>query len=262
MNYVISGGIGDFLQCLPHFLSDSNPNNKYLVVSHFREAQFFFDAVGKSVAMIETYSNNEELNAILSTVSRLELVSFCPRTKYFDYNPFGPCKPLFNNDLRVIGVHLNGSRYAEKVNHDANLPSKNIPLSLLDVLSKYKCNVVLFGSYSEVKLMQIEESDSLKVISQREITDSLSFMSICDVFVGCDSAFKTMSSMLKKATLVWLPDYDDKFRDNVFINPYVSDCIMKTVRFSSAEYETMKEATNKTEEFLKENGFAKSYQSQ
>ena len=255
MYYVISGGVGDFLQCLPHFFLDSNSHNKYMVVTHFKEAKLFFEKIGKTVETIEYYTNNEELDAILRTVSKLESVAFCPRTQYFASNPFAKRDTIFNNNLRVIGVHLNGSTYDESANEEAKLPSKNLPLLLVDVLFQYECNIAIFGAQSEIKMMQIVESEYLKVIAYSGIIDSLSEVSICDVFVGCDSAFKTMSSMLKTPTLVWLPDYDDKFRDNIFIDPYVNDGIMSIVRFSTLETSTVDVAISKTKEFLKYNRF-------
>lgn len=255
MHYVISGGIGDFLQCLPHFFLDSNSYNKYVVVTHFKEAKLFFEKIGKAVETIEYYTNNEELGAILRAVAKLESVAFCPRTQYFASNPFAKRDSIFNNNLRVIGVHLNGSTYAESANEEAKLPSKNLPLLLIDVLCQYECNIAIFCSQSEIKLMKIEESQFVKVISRPEIIDSLSEVSICDVFIGCDSAFKTMSSMLKTPTLVWLPSYDDMFRDNIFIDPYVRDGIMSIANFSSLETAAVNKAVNKTKDFLKNHQF-------
>ena len=54
-----------------------------------------------------------------------------------------------------------------------------------------------------------------------------------DIFVGSDSAFKTLSSMLQIPIMVWLGDYIDDMKDNTFIKPYVSDGHMEVLRYTN-----------------------------
>jgi len=254
MNYVISGGVGDFLQCLPFMLNNKGAHINYIVASHFKGAETFFKRIGLQIHKYEFYSSNEEVQSILKSLSTLNHVSFCPRSQYFESNPFTFTTIKFSNNYKVIGLHLNGSKYAEEANLLNGLPSKNIPIKILEKIIEFKCNIILFGSPKERAAINFSESDSFRFSSSVEIAESLSSVRVCDLFIGCDSAFKSMSSMLRIPTLVWLPNYEDKFRDNIFINPYVKDGIMKKSSFMSSDHALVNQAINETVEFIKNNG--------
>ena len=57
--------------------------------------------------------------------------------------------------------------------------------------------------------------------------------------------------MLRIPTFVWMADNIDTFRDQVFINRYVEDGIMKTFKYNNA-FEQFEEGMQKTKEFLNE----------
>ena len=94
--YAVKGGIGDFLQCLPFMLS--NPNETYLVASHYDQVTRFFGKLGLKVHEMP--------------LGRLGGYELCPRQLFFDKNPFprriGSSRPL-------LGVHLGGSSYSLSV---------------------------------------------------------------------------------------------------------------------------------------------------
>ena len=253
MHYVISGGVGDFLQCLPFLLVNSKSVHKYVVISHFREAASFFDFFGIIIDIYKYYDNNIELGVAMDNCSKMGNVEFCPRTQYFDNNPFTHIPKLFNNDLKVVGLHLSGSKYSQTGNKENGLSGKNIPHVLLDILFNFKCNLILFGAPNELELMPWKEHQFLRKFTSHKIIDCLSAASTCDVFIGCDSAFKTLSSMLRIPTFVWLPNYEDIFRDRIFIDPYVRDCYMDTTRFSSLDSSTFDSAIKDTIIFFEKN---------
>jgi hypothetical protein len=60
--------------------------------------------------------------------------------------------------------------------------------------------------------------------------------------------------MLRIPTLVWLPNYEDKFRDDIFINPYVEDGIMIKSSFVNSDQALVNKAINETIKFMENNG--------
>lgn len=254
MYYVISGGVGDFLQCLPFVLENSNESDQYVVVTHFKYAELFFKSLNINVHSYQYFINNEQLNDIFKSFSKIGEASFCPRRQYFVANPLPPAINKFKNSMKILGLHLNGSNYAETANWENGISSKNIPKSIVESLSKFNCNIILFGSPQEIEVLGISENDFLKFSCHGNIIESLSYVNLCSFFIGCDSVFKTMSSMLRIATFVWLPNYADEFRDQIFIDPYVADKIMWTTPFSTLETSTVLHAKQATFEFLKANG--------
>ena len=60
----------------------------------------------------------------------------------------------------------------------------------------------------------------------KNIIKNLALVKFCDVVIGVDSVFKTMSSMSKIPTICFYEDVKSRFRDRVFIEPYTSEKIM------------------------------------
>jgi hypothetical protein len=224
----VKGGIGDFLQCLPFMLT--HPNNRYLVASHCDNVQEFFVAVGLTV---------EEVS-----LGKLTSVDNCPRQRFFRKNPFVKQPPIFTNGRPVLGVHLGGSNYSISVEKRFGFPSKALPITVLNSLiaaNKWH-NILVFGTASEfdalVPAWREFESEYLKFVDA-DVTVSLSRVAECSMFIGSDSAFKTMSAMLHIQTVVWIGDYKDDFRDSKFIDPYVKAGVMTTIRYRdlTSDYE-------------------------
>ena len=84
-----------------------------------------------------------------------------------------------------------------------------------------------------------------------DVYKSFSYVEQCDYVVAADSSVKTMSSMLKIPTFVWMADNHDPFRDSVFIDPYVKDGVMKTFKYKDA-FQEVEEGIKQTKEFLSE----------
>lgn len=213
----VKGGIGDFLQCVPFILE--HPQYRYLVASHSDCAPEFFGSLGIKV---------EELS-----LGRLKGVASCPRNLFFSKNPF-PQQPLIFTDNRpVIGIHLGGSDYSLNVEKRFGFPLKALPLLVLRklVLKDLHYNFLLFGSVDELTEFGIGETSHLKFVKNKDISVNLSHVAGCSAFIGSDSAFKTMSAMLRIPTIVWVGDYRDDFRDSNFIDPYVRAGVMFVFRY-------------------------------
>lgn len=220
-NIAVKGGIGDFLQCVPFMLEHTE--HKYLVASHYDRVLEFFSAVGLTV---------EELS-----LGRLTGIENCPRRLFFDFNPFPVPKPIFTDGRPVLGIHLGGSNYSISVEKRFGFPSKALPAPVLKNLIwafKGQYNILVFGEAAEFDILTPEwrksTKEALKFLDA-PIAVSLSHVSECSALIGSDSAFKTMSAMLRIPTVVWVGDYKDDFRDSNFISPYVTANVMETVRY-------------------------------
>jgi len=147
-------------------------------------------------------------------------------------------EPPFALSRPLIGVHLGGSRLSIDEQKKRGLPTKDLPAGILQRLrSTIECNVVLFGTQLEIDTLGVVEDATLKLACFPEVIDSLALAPHCHAFVGSDSAVKTMTSMLKIPSIVWLGDYTDPFRDRAFIEPYVRAGVMKVFRYRDASKE-------------------------
>jgi hypothetical protein len=222
--FAIKGGIGDFLQCLPFVLE--HPGNSYLVASHYDRATQFFQSLGIEISEF--------------SYGRLVGTSLCPRRLFFDDPPFRRQSRIFGDRRPVVGVHLGGSDYSLSTELRFGFPPKALPGRVLDELVRGgpDYNFLVFGSPSELEALDAIVSRRVRYVREQDVTVSLSRVSECDVLVGSDSAFKTMSAMLRVPTVVWMGDYQDLHRDGNFVDPYVAAEVMEVFRyrhFSSAE---------------------------
>jgi ADP-heptose:LPS heptosyltransferase len=95
--------------------------------------------------------------------------------------------------------------------------------------------IILFGTLDEIKPLHLKLNKNLMIPNNKKIVDSLSMVSHCDLFIGSDSVFKTMASMLKISTIVLFKDSANHFRDRVFINPYVDHEVMHVYKYKTLE---------------------------
>jgi len=250
-NHIIflQGGIGDFLQMLPFMDANKKHPIRYWCVTHFKGADLFFKSIGIELEKLCVFDTHEEQVKIMNSLPTGEMLFACPRAYYFDIDPFTPEKPLFDNGKPAIGVHVGGSSYSIGVQKQFGMITKNLPLRLINSLQSEEYNLIVFGLPEE--LQDIKCTDTLKKICYEDATKSLSYVSQCKVVVASDSAIKTMSSMLKIPTFVWLGDYPDAPRDNGFINPYIVDKVMKDFRYKNQE-EEFENGLSLSKQFIKE----------
>jgi len=126
---------------------------------------------------------------------------------------------------------------------------KSIPAQVIKDLISEKYNVLVFGLKEEIYSIGLEESESLRLIAHENPAKSLAYVQQCRAVVASDSGIKTMSSMLKIPTMVWLGDYQDPPRDQMFIDPYVRDGVMQTFRYKNLDAD-LERGLKTTKEFL------------
>ena len=142
---VITGGVGDFLQCIPYL--SRNPTNDYVVITHFPKAKEFFWAFGIKPFEVNIFSNLDEEKVIKNRVFNTSRTFKCPRDLFFEKNPLTCNNSSFKT--RTVGVHMSGSNFA--VNHELRrgLIPKALPnsftLSLLDCLQDLNLIVIFLA---------------------------------------------------------------------------------------------------------------------
>ena len=226
---IAEGGLGDFLQFLPFMLANKPNRPRYLVLVHFKGVQDLFKKFGIKVERFVTYTLDDEKAKKWQELDVKEAFSQVPRTLFFESNPFKPQKPVFNNGRKTIGIHLNGSKNSLDTRIKQGKPPKELPPRIVGDLSEY--NILLFGLPEEVQATGLKQSDTVKFITYLDIYQSLSYVAQCDAMVASDSSIKSMSSMLRIPTFLWMGDNEDYWRDLYFVDPYVKEGVMKTFRY-------------------------------
>ena len=102
--------------------------------------------------------------------------------------------------------------------------------------------IILFGTREEIKPLNLASNQNLMIPTSKKIADSLSLVHQCDFFIGSDSAFKTMASMLKIPTIVLHEDSPNHFRDRVFIAPYLNSKVMFVYKYKKLQGLEIKKA--------------------
>lgn len=113
-------------------------------------------------------------------------------------------------------------------------------------------NLLVFGLKSELDPIGLVKSDTLKLITNDNPAKSLAYVLQCNAVIASDSAIKTMSSMLRIPTMVWLGDYLDSQRDKMFIEPYVGDGVMHVFRYKDVNVE-FSDGIRQSKDFLRKN---------
>ncbi len=235
---LVQGGVGDFLQCLPFLFQARAQSLAVLVVTHFPDTEAFFQRLHIKVDEILHFSSLEELQNIRAKLGSRRGMLTCPRTWYFRESPFPRKKIEFGNSRPVIAVHLGGSAFSLKMQKQMALVPKSLPLEVLrSLVSVDRFNLILFGSPQEIQGVAMEESDCLRLACFADIGDSLAVTTQCNGFVGSDSAIKSMTAMMKIPSVVWLGNYQDYYRDAMFVNPYVDAGLMKVFRYKDISNE-------------------------
>jgi hypothetical protein len=225
----IHGGVGDFLQHLPFILK--NKSAKYIVATHFLPAKAFFEKLGIKVTKYYFYNNPDEHRAIRSELKKIKYSYWCPKNVFFNQIPFSSKdKPQLKTDV-IIGLQIGSSRLT-------NSPlTIKFALTLLDVLFKMGCSVILFGTKREIDQLKLKPRKELFFATDKDITKNLSLVQFCDLLIGSESVLKTMSSMSKIKTLVIHADDNNRFRDRVFTNPYIQTGVMNVYKYKNLDNE-------------------------
>jgi len=228
----IHGGAGDFLQFLPFILKNKSAN--YIVVTHFMDAKNFFKFFGVNNSQYYFYNNREEHRSIIRKLRKNHFSYWCPRSLFFDQFPIEATEKVPFKNFPKVGLHIGSS----------GLTSQSLDihfaLSLINKLLQLKCKVILFGTQTELCELKKHKYNHTQVFyaSDKDIIRNLSLVKYCDFLIGADSVFKTMSSMIKTPTLVLYKDDRSRFRDRVFINPYLKEGVMFDYKYKNISKET------------------------
>ena len=228
-NLEIHGGIGDFLQHLPFMMK--HPTDNYVVVTHFPKAKEFFKALNISVNIIFYYENGDQHRAIKNKLRKHMYSYLCPRELFFKTDPFSRSTPSLIKRKPVIGFHISTS------NQTGGKLNKKFVLKLIKILLDQKMTLVLFGTQRELKTLHLGNHPYLIFASHQNIISNLALVKYCDLLIGAESVFKTMSSMSGIPTLVYHADNNNHFRDRVFINPYIKSGVMTVYKYQALEKE-------------------------
>ena len=225
----IHGGVGDFLQHLPFILK--NKSAKYIVATHFLAAKDFFETLGIEVSKYYFYNNQDEHRAIRGELKKIQYSYWCPKNVFFNQIPFSTKdRPKLKTDV-IIGLQIGSSRLT-------NSPlTVKFALKLLDILFKMGCSVILFGTKREIDQLKLKPRKELFFATNKDITKNLSLVQYCNLLIGGESVFKTMSSMSKIQTLVIHEDNNNRFRDRVFTNPYIKAGVMHVYKYKNLDKE-------------------------
>jgi ADP-heptose:LPS heptosyltransferase len=248
---LLSGGAGDFLQCAPFMLANRHIPVRYVVASHLQGASDLFQTFGITIEKIAFFYDLASQKQVLDSFRQLGELHPCPRCRYFPTPPFTIPAQLFNAQRKTLGIHLGGSTFSIQIQRQFGVPIKALPTQVLQHFLRENFNLLLFGSQSEIAALQIPEQDNLRFVCLPEISKSLAYVSHCDGFFGSDSAFKTMSAMLRIPTVVWMANYVDPPRDKKFIDPYVMDRVMFTFRYTRLDDEEIHAGARFTKAILK-----------
>ena len=229
----VIGGIGDFLQ----IVETAKKEDQISVYTHqsWFTAESFFGDVGIECE-IERFDSIEDLESFY----KLSYETPLDRELYPHISLPERSSELINNfkenrgkefEKVTVGVHPFGSDFSNKYWGDKGMPTKVMPFGFVDELTSSfpEYQFLVFGEESQIGAMRGQINATF--ISCYNIWDSLAYVTLCDLFVGVDSAFKTMAVMSNVPTTVIMGDYEDEFRDDNFITPYQKDGILFPIRF-------------------------------
>jgi len=225
----VHGGVGDFLQHLPFMMH--NPKANYVVVTHFGKAQQFFQVLNIRVKKIYFYESGEHHQNIKNNLRKKNHSYLCPRELFFKNIPFHSSKSPRFKKKPVIGFQMSTSNQTGGGLH------KQFVLKLIKTLLDQNMTVVLFGTHHELGALRLKTHSHLIFASHPDIIQNLSLIKYCDLLIGAESVFKTMSSMSNISTLVYHEDNNNRFRDRVFINPYIKAGVMSVYKYQNLEQE-------------------------
>ena len=226
----IQGGIGDFLQHLPFILK--HKSYSYIVLTHFLHAESFFKALRINVKKYYFYDNWEDYVEIRDKLQILPNTYVCPRTLFFNENPFSSAKKKSPQKPYVVGIHMGSSKIAS-----GKALSLNFVIKLLKKLTQLQYKIILFGTDEELKSLKIKSSQNVIFAKDKNVIKNLSLVTQCDLMVASDSVFKTMASMLNIPSIVLHKDNKNPFRDRTFIEPYVKAGSMSVYKYQNLEDE-------------------------
>jgi ADP-heptose:LPS heptosyltransferase len=224
----VRGGIGDMLLAAESAISEGVVD----VFSHYDKAPDVYETLGVKINRFEYFDSYKALHSVFFPGSPL------PPTKYPKVAWPTPCIHRLKQE-KIVGIHVEGSAYSNKVWAARGQPTKDMGLEFLQNLfkeiDKLDVGVYLFCSPSrntEISRIFMDNADNeFYTIAFPNVWESLSCVSHCNSVIASDSCIKTMAAIQQIPSIVLVADYADPFRDETFLNPYVQDGIMQVVKY-------------------------------
>lgn len=240
MKFYVRGGIGDFLQSLWFILNNSK--NEFIIHTHYLKAEEFFNSFNLKTAHYYYFNNIKEHDAHVDKIiekhgeNSTSNIKECPRAFYcnieFSEKIKSKAKEFiskFKDNKPIIGIHPFGSNFSATTYKEFNLPEKFIPSDITKELISPDYNYIIFGSEKDFASYDIEEADNV-LKTNMDILTCLETVKLCSKVIGTDSCFKAMSIINRIPTACLLGDFDDPTRDQMFINQYEQDGVLKVFR--------------------------------
>jgi hypothetical protein len=243
--FIVMGGIGDILLAYSGIkvLIDTfkEKNLKCYLFSHFNNAPDLLNRYYFEYEFIY-YKDQKELDSLKDKINDIQS----------DPNFIGDIND-YNNDLypkiytkyTTIGIHPFGSNFSNDfLINKRNVVSKNLSLKFVDdviekIYKQYSNTIfMIFGSYNESSWYFENPFYSYPTILpafNNDINSTIFLVEKCDLVIATDSAIKSISCIMKIPTIVLVGDYQDHPRDSKFINPYIENDCLITIKFSSEE---------------------------
>lgn len=227
----IVGGIGDFLQVADDAIEES----RIKVYSHAKTAGDFFSGLGVQ-AEVQHFTNIE---AISPSVEEGDLL----RTLFYNFSP--PEKSLdlaysnIGNQDYVVGIHPLGSVFWNEYVQKQHIPIQKIiePTAVRSLINLFDTHtrIIIFGAPGELENYKQALSDlpNITWVEYENIWDSLAHVLCCHLVIAMDSCIKSMSSGNRIPSIVFVPNTHDPFRDQLFIDPYVSQGLMNAIKYNT-----------------------------
>jgi ADP-heptose:LPS heptosyltransferase len=137
--------------------------------------------------------------------------------------------------MPILGLHPFGSKIANDYWGSLGEPIKSIDIECINhivnrLVDDY--NIVIFGTKEELDSIKFSVNTDLVTLTYTTIADSFALVSQCKGVIATDSAIKTMASVLKIPSYVYIGAYSDPYRDHgPFLKPYVQDSIMEVTAY-------------------------------
>jgi hypothetical protein len=200
------GGIGDILQAVQ--------NDEMTIVTHqnVQAITDFANKLGKNWTVTDKFPEGGEI---------------APRRFFPDFQV---------KRRKVIGIHPVGSKFSNDFWLKQGQPLKIIPPEFVKQLIRDDAHYFIFGTQGELEPYEevLVDYDNITYINM-PIYDALSYVELCDLMICIDSSIKTYAGIRRIPTILLLGDYDDKFRDENFVDPYD----FRVIRFRFMDKDTL-----------------------
>ena len=226
MTYYIQGGIGDAILCL----DDAIKKQKCDLYTCQEGVKEFLNDFGVRVEKMIVYSSVEESMKITPKGQSLEKSPyFSQRHKVSKFSPLSGVDD-FHNEKPILGIHPFGSKLSNDFREDRHQPIKSISEDSMTYMINWlhpHYNIIVFGARSELDNFTQNYAGYRDLrFSYCTIAEAYALVELCSSVIATDSAIKTMAASLKIPSFVYIGNYVDTYRDEVFLRPYINDKIM------------------------------------